>query len=146
MFDGPFTTRRAACSRRRPPYWNVFDAVRCWPETATAIAARIEGGRVEILAPHGVGDLCCADRPADTDVCPQDGGLSRTDNSQEGLEAAMAQPKVRRRMMSLPGTERPSWVGEIFLSGIRMKQTWFGQRAGCHGVGWLCLRERAMST
>jgi hypothetical protein len=40
-----------------PPYWDVFDAVRCWPETATAIAARIEGGRVEVLAPHGVGDL-----------------------------------------------------------------------------------------
>jgi len=40
-----------------PPYLNVFDAVRCWPETATAIAARIEGGRVQVLAPHGVGDL-----------------------------------------------------------------------------------------
>jgi hypothetical protein len=40
-----------------PPYRDVFDAVRCWPETATAIAARIEGGHVEVLAPHGVGDL-----------------------------------------------------------------------------------------
>jgi uncharacterized protein len=40
-----------------PPYRSVFDAIRCWPETATAIAARIEGSHVEVLAPHGVGDL-----------------------------------------------------------------------------------------
>src|SRR5262245_47350255 len=36
------------------PYRDVADAIRCWPETATAIAARIRGGSVEVLAPHGV--------------------------------------------------------------------------------------------
>lgn len=40
-----------------PPYQDVADAIRCWPETATAVAARIRGGRVEILAPHGLEDL-----------------------------------------------------------------------------------------
>jgi hypothetical protein len=40
-----------------PPYRDVADAIRCWPETATAIAARAVGGRVEVLAPHGVADL-----------------------------------------------------------------------------------------
>jgi uncharacterized protein len=40
-----------------PPYRDVADALRCWPETATAVAARIHSGSVEVLAPHGVGDL-----------------------------------------------------------------------------------------
>jgi hypothetical protein len=40
-----------------PPYRNAADAIRCWPETATAVAARLQGARVEILAPHGVQDL-----------------------------------------------------------------------------------------
>jgi hypothetical protein len=40
-----------------PPYRNVADAIRCWPETATAIAARLENGRFEVLAPHGLDDL-----------------------------------------------------------------------------------------
>lgn len=40
-----------------PPYGNTADAIRCWPETATAIAARLEDGRMEILAPHGLQDL-----------------------------------------------------------------------------------------
>jgi uncharacterized protein len=40
-----------------PPYRNTEDAVRCWPETATAVAARLRGGRVQIIAPHGVDDL-----------------------------------------------------------------------------------------
>jgi hypothetical protein len=39
------------------PYCDVADAIRCWPETATAIAARIDGGHVKILAPHGIKDL-----------------------------------------------------------------------------------------
>jgi uncharacterized protein len=40
------------------PYRNTADAIRCWPETATAIAARIIlGDNVEVIAPHGVGDL-----------------------------------------------------------------------------------------
>jgi hypothetical protein len=40
-----------------PPYANTTDAVSRWPETCTAIAARLAEGRVEILAPHGVSDL-----------------------------------------------------------------------------------------
>jgi hypothetical protein len=40
-----------------PPYANTADAIGRWPETCTAIAARLAKGRVEILAPHGVSDL-----------------------------------------------------------------------------------------
>ena len=40
-----------------PPYRDVADAIRCWPETATAVAARLSEGTVALLAPHGVGDL-----------------------------------------------------------------------------------------
>ena len=40
-----------------PPYRNVADAIRCWPETATAVAARLWHGRLEVLAPHGLQDL-----------------------------------------------------------------------------------------
>ena len=40
-----------------PPYRNSADAIRCWPETATAIAARFRDGRLEVLAPHGLQDL-----------------------------------------------------------------------------------------
>lgn len=45
-----------------PPYRSTRDAISHWPETATAIAARLApdrpaGDRVEILAPHGLGDL-----------------------------------------------------------------------------------------
>jgi|SRR5215475_5245820 len=39
------------------PYHNTADAIRRWPETATAIAARIVGDNVEVIAPHGVDDL-----------------------------------------------------------------------------------------
>jgi len=39
------------------PYRNTAGAIRCWPETATAIAARMLGHDVEVIAPHGVGDL-----------------------------------------------------------------------------------------
>jgi hypothetical protein len=39
------------------PYSNTEDAIRCWPETATAIAVRVRDGAVEVLAPHGVEDL-----------------------------------------------------------------------------------------
>jgi hypothetical protein len=38
-------------------YRNTEDAIRDWPETATAIAARTLGDRVEVIAPHGVDDL-----------------------------------------------------------------------------------------
>jgi len=39
------------------PYYNTEDAIRCWPETATAIAARIFAGSVQVIAPHGIDDL-----------------------------------------------------------------------------------------
>jgi len=39
------------------PYRNTEDAIRCWPETATAVAARILGDNVEVIAPHGIDDL-----------------------------------------------------------------------------------------
>jgi hypothetical protein len=41
-----------------PPYASVGDAMRCWPETATAVAVRHSGGDAcEILAPFGLSDL-----------------------------------------------------------------------------------------
>ncbi len=39
------------------PYCDTFDAVAHWAETATAIAARAIKDRVEVMAPHGIGDL-----------------------------------------------------------------------------------------
>jgi uncharacterized protein len=39
------------------PYLDLGDAMRRWPETATAIAARMREGRVELLAPFGIDDL-----------------------------------------------------------------------------------------
>jgi hypothetical protein len=39
------------------PYQDSGRAVAHWPETATAIAARWQGGGVELLAPWGLGDL-----------------------------------------------------------------------------------------
>jgi hypothetical protein len=38
------------------PYRDTADGMRCWPETATAVAARWNGD-VEILAPFGLDDL-----------------------------------------------------------------------------------------
>lgn len=40
-----------------PPYRDVRAALRIYPETATAIAARLQDGRVEIEAPLGISDL-----------------------------------------------------------------------------------------
>jgi hypothetical protein len=39
------------------PYPDLAAAVAHWPETATAVAARLAAGRLEVLAPHGVEDL-----------------------------------------------------------------------------------------
>lgn len=39
------------------PYTDTADAVAHWPETATAVAVRVRGGAVELLAPYAVGDL-----------------------------------------------------------------------------------------
>jgi hypothetical protein len=42
---------------RDASYIDTADAVARWPETATAVGARIANGSVELLAPHGVVDL-----------------------------------------------------------------------------------------
>ena len=40
------------------PYTSLADAVSKWPETATAMVARLRGdGEIEIIAPHGFDDL-----------------------------------------------------------------------------------------
>ena len=40
------------------PYRSVADAMRYWPETATAVAVRLaEQGELEIVAPFGLEDL-----------------------------------------------------------------------------------------
>lgn len=39
------------------PYGSVIDAMRAWPETATAIAAAREGQACRVLAPFGLADL-----------------------------------------------------------------------------------------
>lgn len=39
------------------PYRDTKDAIRHWPETATAIAARMNGDSVEVIAPYGIKDL-----------------------------------------------------------------------------------------
>jgi len=39
------------------PYRDTDEALANWPETATAVAARWREGEVELLAPHGMGDL-----------------------------------------------------------------------------------------
>jgi hypothetical protein len=46
------------------PYRDLADALAHWPETATAIAARLVSGRIDVLAPHGLDDLFdCVVRP-----------------------------------------------------------------------------------
>jgi len=40
-----------------PPYRDTADAMRHWPETATAVVVRLRAGRVELLMPHGIEDL-----------------------------------------------------------------------------------------
>ncbi len=39
------------------PYRSVDDAISRWPETATAIAVRLNRRAIDILAPHGLADL-----------------------------------------------------------------------------------------
>ncbi|MCG7394359.1 nucleotidyltransferase family protein [Microvirga sp. ACRRW] len=39
------------------PYRSTYEAIARWPETATAIAARTVSGKVEVIAPYGIGDL-----------------------------------------------------------------------------------------
>jgi hypothetical protein len=46
-----------AAANGHAPYRDIADALAHWPETATAVAARLVAGRIEILAPHGLDDL-----------------------------------------------------------------------------------------
>lgn len=39
------------------PYRDTADAMRHWPETATAVAVRLRGARLDVLAPFGLDDL-----------------------------------------------------------------------------------------
>lgn len=58
--DVPWEVRNQARMHEQngdSPYRNTQDAIRCWPETATAIAARIKDSRIEVIAPYGVDDL-----------------------------------------------------------------------------------------
>jgi uncharacterized protein len=47
------------------PYMNCLEAMRCWPETATCVAARLaRDGTIELSAPYGFDDLLgCVLRP-----------------------------------------------------------------------------------
>jgi hypothetical protein len=56
----PWSVRNQARMHERNghrPYRDVADALTHWPETATAIAARLRPKGVEILAPFGVADV-----------------------------------------------------------------------------------------
>lgn len=56
----PWSVKNQARMHRRngdAPYADTADALRHWPETATAIAACSRGRRVELTAPHGIDDL-----------------------------------------------------------------------------------------
>jgi hypothetical protein len=58
--DFPWSVRNQARMHERNghrPYRDIADALAHWPETATAIAARLGPKGVEILAPFGVADL-----------------------------------------------------------------------------------------
>jgi hypothetical protein len=58
--DLPWSVRNQARMHERNghhPYRDVADALTHWPETATAIAARLGPKGVEILAPFGVDDV-----------------------------------------------------------------------------------------
>jgi hypothetical protein len=58
--DLPWSVRNQARMHERNghrPYRDIADALAHWPETATAIAARLGPQGVEILAPFGVADV-----------------------------------------------------------------------------------------
>jgi len=40
-----------------PPYVSTEDAISQWPETATSIGVRLEGGVLKLVAPNGIDDL-----------------------------------------------------------------------------------------
>jgi hypothetical protein len=60
MPDIPWSARNQALMHLRngdPAYRSTEEALCHWPETATAVAARLRQGQIEVLAPFGVDDL-----------------------------------------------------------------------------------------
>ena len=58
--DLRWSVRNQARMHRRngdAPYASVTDAMRHWPETATALAARLEGDAIRLIAPFGTEDV-----------------------------------------------------------------------------------------
>ncbi len=58
--DIPWATKNQArmhTVNNNEPYASTFDALSRWVETATAIAVTLDGNRVKLIAPYGVGDL-----------------------------------------------------------------------------------------
>ncbi len=41
-----------------PPYTSTFDALTKFPERCTAVAARMNQGKLELMAPFGWQDIC----------------------------------------------------------------------------------------
>lgn len=40
-----------------PPFTSAEDGLRHWVETATTVSVRLQGGKLEIIAPYGIADL-----------------------------------------------------------------------------------------
>lgn len=40
-----------------PPYKSAKDAISQWPETVTAVGAKLKNGKLKLIAPHGISDL-----------------------------------------------------------------------------------------
>jgi hypothetical protein len=58
--DVPWSVKNQARMHIRngvAPYPDISSAIAGWPETATAVAARLDNDHVTLLAPHGVADL-----------------------------------------------------------------------------------------
>ncbi|MGO4705011.1 nucleotidyltransferase family protein [Microvirga sp. 2MCAF38] len=56
----PWSVRNQARMHMRngdAPYRDSADAMRYWPETATAIGARLHDGQIDLIAPYDVEDL-----------------------------------------------------------------------------------------
>ena len=56
----PWSVRNQARMHQRnkdAPYGDIPEAMSCWLETATGVAVRSKGDRIEIMAAYGLGDL-----------------------------------------------------------------------------------------
>lgn len=48
---------RMHARNREKPYASITDAMKRWPETATAVGISLEGNDIKVTAPHGLDDL-----------------------------------------------------------------------------------------